>query len=172
MRTEAIFRAAQERIKQYIVDNALRPGDPLPTEFDLSRSLGISRNSLREALKALETIGVVETRHGLGSFVGHALAPDSVVEMEDPLVKKAYLEQIEPYERQIDHLKHELLKTELENGSAARRLDDHAQVVLLVEGRQIVNQVDAVHGSGRSQGRTVARGSEPGLRRSARPGAF
>jgi DNA-binding FadR family transcriptional regulator len=76
LRTEAIFRAAQERIKQYIVDNALGPGDSLPTEFDLSRRLGISRNSLREALKALETVGVVETRHGLGSFVGRAsLAP-------------------------------------------------------------------------------------------------
>lgn len=76
LRTEAIFRAAQERIKQFIVDNGLGPGDPLPTEFELSRQLGISRNSLREALKALETVGVVETRHGLGSFVGRAsLAP-------------------------------------------------------------------------------------------------
>jgi len=69
-RSEAIFRLAQDQIKQYIVDNHLRPGDPLPTEMVLSQQLGISRNSLREALKALETIGVVETRHGLGSFVG------------------------------------------------------------------------------------------------------
>lgn len=76
LRTEAIFRVAQERIKQFIVDNGLGPGDPLPTEAELGRQLGIGRNSLREALKALETIGVVETRHGLGSFVGHAsLAP-------------------------------------------------------------------------------------------------
>lgn len=76
LRTEAIFRAAQERIKGYIVENQLGPGDPLPTEFELSRLLGISRNSLREALKALETVGVVETRHGLGNFVGRAsLAP-------------------------------------------------------------------------------------------------
>jgi DNA-binding FadR family transcriptional regulator len=60
----------QERIKQYIVENQLRPGDPLPTEMVLSQQLGISRNSLREALKALETVGVVETRHGLGTYVG------------------------------------------------------------------------------------------------------
>jgi DNA-binding FadR family transcriptional regulator len=72
LRTEAIFRAAQERIKEYILQNNLGPGDPLPAEFVLARGLGISRNSLREAMKALETVGVIETRHGLGTFVGAA----------------------------------------------------------------------------------------------------
>lgn len=76
IRAEARPRAAQERIKRYIVENRLRPGDPIPTEQALARALGISRNSLREALRALETAGVVETRHGLGTFVGEAtLAP-------------------------------------------------------------------------------------------------
>ncbi len=76
LRTETIYRAAQERIKQYIVAHDLRPGDPIPTETILARDLGISRNSLREALKALATSGVVETRHGLGTYVGQAsLAP-------------------------------------------------------------------------------------------------
>ena len=74
--TETIYRAAQERIKQYIVAHDLRPGDPIPTETVLARDLGISRNSLREALKALATAGIVETRHGLGTYVGQAsLAP-------------------------------------------------------------------------------------------------
>ncbi|HEX5505081.1 MAG TPA: FCD domain-containing protein [Thermomicrobiales bacterium] len=72
LRTEAIFRAAQERIKEYILQNHLGPGDPLPAEFVLARGLGISRNSLREAMKALEIVGVIETRHGLGTFVGRA----------------------------------------------------------------------------------------------------
>jgi DNA-binding FadR family transcriptional regulator len=76
IRGEAVVRAAQESIKQYIIDNQLGSGAPLPTEHALARTLGISRNSLREALRALEMIGVVETRHGLGTFVGQAsLAP-------------------------------------------------------------------------------------------------
>ena len=76
LRSEAIFRVAQERIKGYILEHNLKPGDPLPTEFELARQLGIGRNSLREAMKALGTSGVIETRHGRGSFVGHAsLAP-------------------------------------------------------------------------------------------------
>ncbi len=72
LRTGTIYRAAQERIKQYIVRQRLQPGDPIPTETALARELGISRNSLREALKALATAGVVETRHGLGTYVGQA----------------------------------------------------------------------------------------------------
>lgn len=76
IRGEAVVRAAQESIKQYIIDNQLSPGTSLPTEHALARTLGISRNSLREALRALETTGVVETRHGLGTFVGQgSLAP-------------------------------------------------------------------------------------------------
>lgn len=70
LRGEGIFRAAQEHIKQYIVAHDLHPGDALPTEPALARELGISRNSLREALKSLETVGLVETRHGTGTFVG------------------------------------------------------------------------------------------------------
>ena len=76
LRTESIYRAAQEHIKRYIVAHDLKPGDPIPTETVLARDLGISRNSLREALKALAASGVVETRHGLGTYVGQAsLAP-------------------------------------------------------------------------------------------------
>lgn len=76
VRTETIYRAVQERIKRYILDRALQPGDPIPTEATLARELGISRNTLREALKALNTAGIVETRHGLGTYVGRAsLAP-------------------------------------------------------------------------------------------------
>jgi DNA-binding FadR family transcriptional regulator len=76
LRTETIYRAAQERIKHYILEHALQPGEAIPTEAALARELGISRNTLREALKALNTAGVVETRHGLGTYVGTAsLAP-------------------------------------------------------------------------------------------------
>jgi len=47
----------------------LRPGDRLKPERELAAELGVSRGSLREALKALEMLGVVELRHGRGVFV-------------------------------------------------------------------------------------------------------
>ena len=70
LRREALHAAIQERVKHYIIERGLRPGDPLPAEPELARSLGISRPSLREAMRALQTLGVVEVRRGAGTFVG------------------------------------------------------------------------------------------------------
>src|SRR6185369_809028 len=47
----------------------LTPGSPLPSERELSRKLRVSRPSLREALRTLELMGVVDTRHGSGTQV-------------------------------------------------------------------------------------------------------
>ncbi|MFF9088001.1 FadR/GntR family transcriptional regulator [Streptomyces sp. NPDC014991] len=63
-------RDLQERIKKLIVDQRLPSGAPLPTEPELMRLLGVSRNSVREALKALQAVGIVEIRHGFGTYVG------------------------------------------------------------------------------------------------------
>jgi DNA-binding FadR family transcriptional regulator len=69
-------RDLQERIKKLIVDQRLPSGAPLPTEPELMAYLGASRNSVREALKALQAMGIVEIRHGFGTYVGPmSLAP-------------------------------------------------------------------------------------------------
>ncbi|GAA2266645.1 FadR/GntR family transcriptional regulator [Nonomuraea roseoviolacea subsp. roseoviolacea] len=61
---------AQEGVKDLILRRGLVAGDPLPTESELMEELAISRNSVREALKALQAVGIVEIRHGFGMFVG------------------------------------------------------------------------------------------------------
>jgi DNA-binding FadR family transcriptional regulator len=69
-------RDLQERIKKLIVERRLASGAPLPTEPELMGFLGASRNSVREALKALQAMGIVEIRHGFGTYVGPmTLAP-------------------------------------------------------------------------------------------------
>jgi DNA-binding FadR family transcriptional regulator len=60
----------QEAVKELILGRGLAAGDPLPTETELMDELGISRNSVREALKALQAVGIVDIRHGFGMFVG------------------------------------------------------------------------------------------------------
>jgi DNA-binding FadR family transcriptional regulator len=60
---------AIEAIKQMIVEGELRPGDRLPREPDLAERLGLSRNSLREAVRALSLIHVLDVRRGDGTYV-------------------------------------------------------------------------------------------------------
>ena len=59
----------QESLRDYIEGNGLKAGDPLPPESILAQQMGVGRNSVREAIKALESLGVLETRRGIGVFV-------------------------------------------------------------------------------------------------------
>ncbi len=73
------YRQAQVDIKKYIETHGLLPGAALPTEDRLSEEIGVSRLSMREALKALDSLGIVESRHGEGVYV-KAFSFDSIIE--------------------------------------------------------------------------------------------
>jgi GntR family transcriptional repressor for pyruvate dehydrogenase complex len=70
LRRPKVRDLAAEQIKQYIVQQKLVPGDRLPTETQLAETFGISRLSVREATKALEFLGIVESKTGVGLTVG------------------------------------------------------------------------------------------------------
>jgi GntR family transcriptional repressor for pyruvate dehydrogenase complex len=65
----AVTDEAILRIKDMIVSGELQPGQRLPPEKELSERLGLSRNSLREAVKGLELIKVLDVRQGDGTYV-------------------------------------------------------------------------------------------------------
>ena len=65
---------AIDTIKEMLSDGRLKPGDRLPPEAELGALLGVSRNALREAVKALTLIHVLDVRQGDGTFVT-SLAP-------------------------------------------------------------------------------------------------
>jgi GntR family transcriptional regulator, transcriptional repressor for pyruvate dehydrogenase complex len=65
----AITDEAIEKIKTMIVHGELRPGDRLPKEADLAAQLGLSRNSLREAVRALSMVRILDVRQGDGTYV-------------------------------------------------------------------------------------------------------
>jgi GntR family transcriptional regulator, transcriptional repressor for pyruvate dehydrogenase complex len=56
-------------IERLIQGGQLKPGDRLPPERELSRQVGVSRPSLRAGLRSLAAVGIVEPRHGAGSFI-------------------------------------------------------------------------------------------------------
>jgi len=56
-------------VKQMILDGRLQPGERLPAEKELAAALGVSRGSLREGVRALGTLGILDSRHGDGTYV-------------------------------------------------------------------------------------------------------
>ncbi|MBM4430780.1 MAG: FadR family transcriptional regulator [Chloroflexi bacterium] len=79
-----LFEQVVEQLQALIVSGDLRPGDKLPSEADLSSAHGVSRASVREALRALESKGVITVRSGAGAFVARRpfsfSAPSEAVE--------------------------------------------------------------------------------------------
>ena len=69
-RPPSLHYSVQAAIKSYIIDNRLEIGDPIPSENEFSKQLKVSRNLVREAVRGLETLGIVEIRRGSGLFVG------------------------------------------------------------------------------------------------------
>jgi len=65
----AVTDEAIEKIKDMITSGALRAGDRLPREADLAADLGLSRNSLREAVRALSLVNILDVRRGDGTYV-------------------------------------------------------------------------------------------------------
>jgi GntR family transcriptional repressor for pyruvate dehydrogenase complex len=58
-----------EHVRRLIEQGGLKPGDRLPSERDLALELGVSRPSVRSGLEALESMGVVVSRRGAGTFI-------------------------------------------------------------------------------------------------------
>jgi len=73
---ERLIDRATVAIKDHILANRLSGGDKLPSESELARSLGVSRNVVRQAVSSLETLGIVRVAHGRGIYVADVADTD------------------------------------------------------------------------------------------------
>lgn len=71
-----------ERIKTLLIEQKLKPGDLLPSENTLSETIGVSRGTIREAMKILSAFGIVEIRRGDGTYI----ATSANRKIFDPLI--------------------------------------------------------------------------------------
>ena len=69
LRRPVLSETVRKHIQRYILDNRLKPGDSLPPEAQLAADLGVGRSSIREAMKSLQSLGIVRVRRGEGFFV-------------------------------------------------------------------------------------------------------
>jgi len=67
-RTKRIYEEVAEEIRNWILEGKIKPGEKLPSEEELLKFFGVSRASLREAFRLLESMGLVETILGKGRF--------------------------------------------------------------------------------------------------------
>ena len=125
----------QQDIKDLIVSRGLAAGDPLPTEFDLVEELEVSRNSLREALKALQAVGIVEIRHGFGMYVGRMSLDALVSEL-------AFHSRITRHNDHRDLANVIYLREVLEAGLIRRLVEEHSDADFS-EVADVVAQMDA-----------------------------
>ena len=69
VKSTRIYEEIVRQIKAMIAEGRLKSGDQLPPERDLAEKFLVSRTSVREALRALESLGLIEIRPGEGTFV-------------------------------------------------------------------------------------------------------
>lgn len=129
---QRLYEQVVEQLRAYVTDQGLRAGDRLPPERELAERLGISRVSVRQAIVVLEVQGLVDVRHGGGTY----LRRDSLdVEPVDALVdrKRRLPEVLEA---------REALETKLAELAAQRRTqDDLAEIDAALT--QMRRQIDA-----------------------------
>ncbi|MFI6009148.1 FadR/GntR family transcriptional regulator [Streptomyces sp. NPDC051243] len=114
MTRQRLYEQVLDRLRAYVAEGGLGAGDRLPTERDLAQRLGVSRASVKQAIVVLEVQGLVEVRHGGGTYL-----------VRDNL-------DVEPVERMVERRRRlpdvlearEALETKLAELAAERRTDD------------------------------------------------
>lgn len=104
LKGQKLYMQVYDQIKEYILKNNLKAGDKLPTEMEMCQMLNVSRNVLREAIKALEITGVVSSTPGVGITVLEFSPEHLFQNLFYSLAKdgKALLEQTLPVRRVLE----------------------------------------------------------------------
>ena len=87
IRRNKIYEEVARRLEQFIADR-MKPGDMLPPERELAEKFGVSRSSIRDAIRRLELVGMVEPRQGSGTIVREVSADTLVNPITSVLLQK------------------------------------------------------------------------------------
>lgn len=91
-------QSVSDRIKNLLIDylmtGRLKAGDRLPTELEFAAQLGVGRNSIREAIKMLSSLGIIDIRRGEGTFISETITDSTL----NPLIIQLAMSQKSPQE--------------------------------------------------------------------------
>lgn len=103
IRRIAIYQEVIERLEGLIAKHGLQPGDQLPSDRQLSEQLGVSRASVRMALKVLESYGRVTAQQGSGTFVSNPAQDAAIASLTRGLpYDRAFIMQLAPLRNAVD----------------------------------------------------------------------
>jgi GntR family transcriptional regulator, transcriptional repressor for pyruvate dehydrogenase complex len=87
---EALYKRIAAHVRELIESRELQPGERLPPERELARMLGVSRIPVREAMRTLAAQGLIEIRHGQGTFVAPRGVEVAVQELAGALLQQRH----------------------------------------------------------------------------------
>jgi GntR family transcriptional regulator, transcriptional repressor for pyruvate dehydrogenase complex len=91
VRRTRVYEDVARQLQRLIADGALKPGDMIPPERELAERFGVSRSSLRDAIRSLELAGLLQARQGEGTVVADVSADALVAPLASVLVRKREL---------------------------------------------------------------------------------
>lgn len=96
--SESVVQQVINALTEAMLNRELRPGDKIPTEAELAESMGVGRNSIREAIKILVYLGVLEIRRAEGTFVCEGFSESMI----DPMIYGIILDKEDSYENLME----------------------------------------------------------------------
>ena len=96
--SESVVQQIINNLTEAMMNRQLRPGDKIPTETELAEEMGVGRNSVREAIKILVYLGVLEIRRAEGTFVCEGFSESMI----DPMVYGIILDKSDSYENLME----------------------------------------------------------------------
>lgn len=133
--------AVAQRIEHLILDQRLEPGDALPAERDLAAQFSVSRNVLREALRALSQKGLIRVVHGRGAFVQEPTT-EAVEESLATLLQRRHVSLVDLCDARL-LLEPEMAALAAERGSAEEREQLRAAMTALEQATEAEPHVEA-----------------------------
>ncbi|WP_040346717.1 FadR/GntR family transcriptional regulator [Neobacillus bataviensis] len=122
VRNKKIFQEILDQIKDLLLKKQLKVGQKIPSEIELSESFGISRSSLREALKVLSVLGIIESKTGEGTIIKQA-EPEHLKNLMSLVAVSNGLDTLQLYEVRI------ILEIHAASLAAMRRTDQDLEAI-------------------------------------------
>ena len=98
IKSDSVVQQIIDSLVEAMKNRELRPGDKIPTEMEMAEKMGVGRNSVREAIKILVYLGVLEIRRAEGTFVCEGFSESMI----DPMIYGIILDKSDSYDYLMD----------------------------------------------------------------------